>query len=162
MAARRSLARWRKVTNAVDAVTGMAFSDGPGMFADEGHDRTPTTSDDTPYVQAVAADLVTIGKTLDTTDDMARLTVIHSRAGTKKVRVYVERSTTDHAANRIHSDSNGLARATFRHSDRPRWENHGLRRLKLPTAYRAEVLASTLKMKSLGMHYKATGQDGNR
>ena len=35
-------------------------------------------------MQAVQADSVTIGKTLDTTDDMARLTVIHSRAGTKK------------------------------------------------------------------------------
>ena len=66
--------------NEVPAVPGQAFDSG----------GTAVTSDDMKYIQAVAADKVAIGKTLDTTDDMARVTVVHSRAGTKKVRVYVE------------------------------------------------------------------------
>ena len=49
-------------------------------------------ADDEPYKQAVEARDLTIGKTLDTTDDAARVTVIHSRAGSKKVSVYVLQS----------------------------------------------------------------------
>ena len=40
-------------------------------------------------MQAVEGRPVHIGKTLDTTDDAARLTVIHSRVSSKKVSVYV-------------------------------------------------------------------------
>ena len=47
-------------------------------------------ADDEDYKQAVAARGLAIGKTLDTTDDMARVTVIHSRVGSKSVRVYAE------------------------------------------------------------------------
>ena len=42
---------------------------------------------DTPYKQAVAA-RITIGRTLDTSDDMARLMLVTHYAGTKMVRVY--------------------------------------------------------------------------
>ena len=41
-----------------------------------------------PYKQAVEARDLAIGQTLDTTDDKARVTVIHSRAGSKKASVY--------------------------------------------------------------------------
>ena len=40
------------------------------------------------YKQAVEARDLTIGKTLDTTDDEARVVVIHSRAGSEMARVY--------------------------------------------------------------------------
>ena len=43
-----------------------------------------------PGRQAVEARDLAIGKTLDTTDDKARVTVIHSRESSKKVRVYAE------------------------------------------------------------------------
>ena len=50
----------------------------------------PAATTVVPYRQAVEARDLAIGKTLDTTDDKARLTVIHSRAGTKKVSVYAD------------------------------------------------------------------------
>jgi len=49
--------------------------------------RTPPASD-TPYVQAVAARDITLGKTLDSSDDKARLMLITSYASTKKVPVF--------------------------------------------------------------------------
>ena len=50
--------------------------------------HTTVRADDQEYVQAVAGRVLNIGKTLDTTDDAARLTVIHSRVSSKKVSVY--------------------------------------------------------------------------
>ena len=111
---------------------------------------TATTSDDDAYMQAVAADSVTIGKTLDTTDDMARLTVVHSRAGVKKVRVYVLEEMADE----------------FHHSDRQRWPQAA--RLTDLDAVAADTdqadaasntLVAALKMKSLGMHYELANTD---
>ena len=64
------------------AVTGKAFV------------HTTDRTADQPYVQAVAGRPVNIGKTLDTSDDAARLTVVHSRVGSKKVRVYAEDGTS--------------------------------------------------------------------
>ena len=43
---------------------------------------------DTPYRQEVAARDITIGRTLDTSDDMARLMLVTHYAGTKMVRLY--------------------------------------------------------------------------
>ena len=43
---------------------------------------------DTPYKQSVEARDLTIGRTLDTSDDMARLMLVTHYAGTKMVRVY--------------------------------------------------------------------------
>ena len=45
---------------------------------------------DIAYVQAVAAVDITIGRTLDSSDDMTRLMLITSYAGSKTVKVYAE------------------------------------------------------------------------
>ena len=47
-----------------------------------------------PYRQAVAARTLKIGKTLDTSDDAHRLTIIHSRPSTEMMRVYVENAAS--------------------------------------------------------------------
>ena len=52
--------------------------------------RTVETGVDTAYKQAVAAGSITIGKVLDTTDDMARLTLVTHYEGSKSVRVFVD------------------------------------------------------------------------
>ena len=44
----------------------------------------------TSYKQGVAGGDLTIGRTLDTSDDMARLMLVHSYAGTKTVKVYAD------------------------------------------------------------------------
>ena len=62
------------------AVTGAAFV--PAM-----PDETPAEAA-VPYKQEVAARDLTIGRTLDTSDDMARLMLVTHYAGTKMVRVY--------------------------------------------------------------------------
>ena len=63
----------------------------PGQaFAQRSSTATPPTTKDTPYKQAVAAGTIRIGKALDTTDDMARLTIITSYEGDKTVRVFVD------------------------------------------------------------------------
>ena len=48
---------------------------------------------DTPYSQVVEARDLTIGRTLDTSDDMARLMLVTHYAGTKMVRVYNSTTT---------------------------------------------------------------------
>ena len=48
---------------------------------------------DTAYVQAVEARTFAIGRALDTSDDMARLILVHSYAGSKMVNVYNAGST---------------------------------------------------------------------
>ena len=70
---------------AVAAIAGRAFDDNDEADA---ADTPGDTSDDASYRQAVAAGSVQIGKTLDTTDDKARVTLIHSREDTESVRVY--------------------------------------------------------------------------
>ena len=63
----------------------------PGrMFTDKG---TATVAPDDAYRQAVEARKLTIGKMVDTSDDKARVSLVDSYAGSKKVRVYVEAST---------------------------------------------------------------------
>ena len=79
-----------EVTTDPDIVTGLQHDverEGSGAVKAQAHslpDVTPVVQ----YKQAVEARDLVIGKTLDTTDDKARVTVIHSRAGSKKVSVY--------------------------------------------------------------------------
>ena len=73
-----------------DIVTGLqnnVMREDSGEVKGQAH-SLPGVTPVVPYKQAVAARDLAIGKTLDTTDDMARVTVIHSRAGSKMVRVY--------------------------------------------------------------------------
>ena len=73
-----------------------------GQAYDQVGDAATAPADDTdnavavPYKQAVAAGSITIGKRLDTSDNMARLTLITSYEGDKKVRVFT--NTTDATA----------------------------------------------------------------
>ena len=50
----------------------------------------PGVSPVVPYKQAVAARTLKIGKIVDTTDDKARVVVMHSRVGSKSVGVYLD------------------------------------------------------------------------
>ena len=50
---------------------------------------------DTPHTQAVAEHDFSIGRTLDTSDDMARLMLVTHYAGSKSVKVYADLSGTD-------------------------------------------------------------------
>ena len=59
-----------------------------------GTDDELGTGDDMAYKQAVASRDLPIGRTLDTSDDMARLMLVTHYAGTKMVRVY-NPSTTE-------------------------------------------------------------------
>ena len=52
--------------------------------------RQTATGKDTAYVQAIVAGSINIGKTLDTSDDKARLTLITSYQGSKMVRVFTD------------------------------------------------------------------------
>ena len=57
--------------------------------------RDSESGKDTLYKQAVAEGVIKIGKTLDTTDDMARLTLITHYEGKKMVRVFADGPTTE-------------------------------------------------------------------
>ena len=111
------------------AVTGQAHSP-PGTAA----------ASVKPYKQAVAARDLAIGKTLDTTDDMARLTVINSRAGSKMVRVFADAADTNNFAIRTGSDGLTSQAATA----------------DALTAPTAASTTTTNKLKSVGMYYEAT------
>ena len=78
------------VTTDPDIVTGLQndlMREMSGEVKGQQH-SAPGVTPVVPYKQAVAARNLAIGQTLDTTDDKARLTVIHSRAGSKMTRVY--------------------------------------------------------------------------
>ena len=66
--------------HSVEAVTGVPFD------ANDGDANPPVA--DVEYVQAVAASSPTIGRTLDTRDDKARLMLVTSYVGTKSVKVF--------------------------------------------------------------------------
>ena len=103
--------------------------------------HTTNRSLDQAYVQAVEGRQVRIGKTLDTTDDAARLTVIHSRVGSKKVSVYV----------RDDSDETALLDFVSRISSKGA-ETQGLLGDGTNVALTAVGLR---KLKPLGMYYEA-------
>ena len=103
----------------VGEIVGQQFDDNKDDDAPTGN--TPNNlADDTLYKQAVEAGSVTIGKTLDTIDDTARLMLIDSRGGTKSVRVYGEEATpttivirTDGDGRRTHAeDVSSIAAST--------------------------------------------------
>ena len=93
----------RNLSRDVNAVTGVPF-DQRGVSAEaftaDGvsiPDDTTTNATDVAYVQAVAAGSANIGKVLDTSDDMARLTIITAREGKKDVRVFADRAADNTA-----------------------------------------------------------------
>ena len=128
------------------------------------------TANDKAYKQAVAADDVTIGKTLDTTDDMARLMLITSRAGAKMVRVYVEQNADTAGEAVTFTANDDLPGGPTPLDDTPvdlhiRTDNrgrtdsvHNATATGADSAFviDADSTATTIKLKSVGMHYKAT------
>ena len=91
----------RSESRTVDAIAGVAF-DQRGTASDgtsdtELQDDTSDNAKDVAYVQAVAAGSVDIGKVLDTSDDMAQLTIITAREGKKDVRVFADMLASDTA-----------------------------------------------------------------
>ena len=78
-------------------ITGFRFNvmrENVGEMAGQALVVTPAGVTTQEYVQAVEAQDLVIGKTLETTDDKVSLTVIHSRASSKTVRVYAEEADT--------------------------------------------------------------------
>ena len=94
----------RSVSRDVDAITGVPF-DQHGDSAVAPADDTLNVAD-VAYVQAVAADSVGIGKVLDTSDDLARLTIITAREGKEDVRVFADLADDDTAGDLL--DNTGL------------------------------------------------------
>ena len=75
----------------LDALTTRTTAAEDGVaFAQRDADATPPTTVDTPYKQAIKEGTITIGKVVDTSDDMARLTIITARQGKKTVRVFTD------------------------------------------------------------------------
>ena len=149
-----------KVINEVAEVEGRAFDS----------EGTRITTDDVQYRQAVAADLVPVAKVLDTRDDKARLTLVHSRAGTKNVRVYVEKTsaitptaavpasgtepivppTEEYSPADLHIQTDSRGQTRFAHA------------AVLPTAdvdFSAYSSTPGVRLSPAGMHYKATDTD---
>lgn len=92
------------VTRDIAAIPGRAFDDNK----DSDTVNTPTDpSDDTTYRQAVAAQTLGIGKVADTSDDMARLTIVTGRAGSEMVRVFADAGAT------LATATDGTADGTF-------------------------------------------------
>ena len=59
----------------------------------DGSPFAPDANPATAYKQGVVEHELTIGRTLDTSDDMARLMLVHSYAGSKTVKVYADGAT---------------------------------------------------------------------
>ena len=87
------------VTTDGDTVTTGRIKTRDPMTTGDGATGRPHTvvqdAADMAYVQAVTATDLTIGRTLDTSDDMARLMLVTHYAGTKMVRVYNEGTETE-------------------------------------------------------------------
>ena len=92
------------VSRGVGATRGVAF-DQRGMHATMPEDLTDNAAD-VAYVQAVGAASVDIGKVLDTSDDMARLTIITAREGKEDVvvKVFADLADDDTAGGLLDSD----------------------------------------------------------
>ena len=93
------------------------------------------TADDVAYKQAVAARDITIGRTLDTSNDMARLMLVTHYAGTKMVRVYKDEGTTRQGMK--------AGYITIEDNDTPEDE------------------ANNVKLTSKGTYYPVDGMDGD-
>ena len=95
------------------------------------------------YQQGVAGNDLTIGRTLDTSDDMARLMLVHSYAGSKTVKVY--------------ADNMGVPRLT-----RPRSRQVPSRPWVLVTSVSTETNDMFVPLKLVGTYYRAgDGTGGN-
>ena len=75
-----------------DMIPGRDFV--PGMSDDPGTGTVDESTPDTTYRQAAAARTFAIGKTLDSSDDTARLMIVTDYADTNKVRVYAPGTQT--------------------------------------------------------------------
>ena len=75
-----------RMTSMDPMTTGMGVADGTPGVAD--NDQTADTDETVAHVQQVADRTFPIGRTLDTSDDMARLILVHSYAGSEMVNVY--------------------------------------------------------------------------
>ena len=133
----------------VGAVTGQAHS-APG--------DTPVE----PYKQAVAARNLAIGKTLDTTDDMARVVVIHSRAGSKKVRVYALETEAAGSGDlaTFDSDSSPANLQIRTDEDGMSVHSHEATFPASPAAITEDSTKATPVLKSVGMYYEAAPVPG--
>jgi hypothetical protein len=112
------------------------------------HHSAPSVTPVVGYRQAVEGRDINIGKTLDTTDDKAQVTLIDARVGMKAVRVYAHDDSTagNNFAIRTANDSDGFKQigaggaVTF---------------AALPTLATNAVAAANA-LSSLGMYYRAT------
>ena len=121
------------VSRPADAVEGQHFIQNQGKATE------------TEYEQAVAAGSIDIGKRVDTIDDAARLTVIHSYQDSKTVRVFV--------------DGNGeAADATL--EGMLAEEVTGLAGHPLLDLDDDEDVVRYATVKSIGMYYQATDRSG--
>ncbi len=132
------------------------------------------------YVQAVEARNLIIGRQLDTTDNKARISMIHSYAGSQEVRVYAEASTDDQTSATPGFDVD-LSPANLHIWTNSEGTQHLTREdITVPTTVPGTAAFNTgtggtnvappSDLRSIGMHYKAdhvaattpvTG-DGNR
>lgn len=79
------------ITGLIESMNPMHSAGGVGGVEFVAGDATATPAvADVEYVQAVAARNLTIGKTLDSSDDMARLMLVTHYAGSQTVKVYAE------------------------------------------------------------------------
>ena len=116
----------------IDPIEGQAFEDNEGET-----ETTPLDpSDDVTYRQAVAAQTLEIGKVVDSTDDMARLTIVTGRASTEMVRVFAL------------ADEDGTATFQRRHANDM---------VDVSDAQDGSVL---VELKSIGMFHEAEPVDG--
>jgi len=116
------------------------------------------------YRQAVADRSLTLGRTLETTDDKARVSMYHSYSGSQEVRVYALASETDNTGNagtfnadatpaNLHVWTNTAGVRAHNNSDTP----------SVPSTFTAQTNAAVPTLTSIGMHYQAdhpAGQTG--
>ena len=110
------------------------------------HHSAPSVTPVVGYRQAVEGRDVNIGKTLDTTDDKARVTLIDARVGMKAARVYAHDDSGAPAVNfniRTANDSDGFKQLQNVNGT-----------LGIPTLATNAAAANVLT--SLGMYYRAT------
>ena len=123
-----------RITGFISKVT-RSLGERDGQAYDE--DASPAQ----PYRQAVDARTVGIGKTLDTSDDKARLMLIDSRASSVMARVYVVNDAATEVTGTVTSDGRLQTAGTDTAADD------------------SDDVFTTLR--SLGMYYEATEGDTN-
>ena len=137
-------------TDGVSVITGLMETMNPmhtGAGADstdpvEDNDATEDVDETVHAKPAVANRMFAIGRTLDTSDDMARLMLVHSYGGSKKVGVFIQDDQT--GTNDVTGTKVGSIDLTPEDDD--------------------DQATSVKSLKSVGMYYLATdaGNDGAR